>query len=184
MEPKYAESQIPKSPKTKKFFILFLSFLAIVAVSYYVFNINSKDVSEQPYINKFSGQVVGVEGELIKLHGVYVSTIPFDKDSDLGSERYFSFQINETTTFKKLEIRHPTWEKLRAIAKVGGTYNIEDLPRNEGVGSFDDLKKSFSSNQNITIEADFSISIIDSEDTVASSVFYTVMIAPGASEIP
>lgn len=184
MEPQYTEPQIPKSKKTKKLLMLVLSFLAIVAMGYYIFNINSDNISKQPYVNKFSGQVVGIEGELVKLRGVYVSSIPFDKNSDLGSERDFSFPVDGATTFKKLEIRHPNWEELRATGKTSGTYNIADLPRFEGVGSFDDLKKYFLSNQDITIEADFSTSIIDSENAVASSVFYTIMIMPEAPKIP
>ena len=183
MESQDKEYQVAESSKAKKSLLLALSFLVIFAVSYYIFNINSKDISKQFDINKFRGQVISIEGETIKLRGVYVSAVPLD-DTNLSSEREFSFRVGESTVFEKLEIRHPAWEELEVIAKAGGTYDIADLPRFEGAGSFADLKKSFSSNSGIVIDADFPVSIIDSRDPVVSSIFYTIMVIPEAPKIP
>jgi len=152
--------------------------LLIIAVGFYVIPFKGDKID----IRKFSGNIIGIDGETITLKGVFLEslgTIP----ENLSSQRDFSFRVNSTTRFEKLETILPTYEE---IVTAGGrmTYNLEDRPQIKGEGSLDDLKNSFSLTENgasavnISVEVDFSSSIYKSKNPVASFVFYHILVRP------
>lgn len=169
----------------KRFIVLvvvFLSLLAVAGVYYYFTSFNEPESESGIY--KFTGNIVSIEGETVNLFGVFdgpMETIP----EELSSPREFSFRVNESTRFDKLEVKFPTAEELRE--KYGENhvykYNIEDLPRVAGKGSLGDLNNLFLSNAdektgiagNLIIEADFADSITDANDPVAFRVFYEIL---------
>lgn len=125
-------------------------------------------------IRQFTGNVVSIKDEAVTLKGVFVGTIP----ENLLVQREFTFRVDKSTRFEKIETRFPTWEELKAMGAVNGNsarYNLEDLPRTKETGSFDDLTSSLHRGD-IFVEADFTASIYHSRNPVASFVFYNVLV--------
>lgn len=144
-----------------------------IAGTYYLF----------PYFNRskinireFAGNIVSIKDEVITLRGVFVGslgTVP----KDFASARDFSFRVDSSTVFKKLETRLPTWEELKATGATSGSYKIEDLPRTESAGSFDDFR-GLLNKEGVSVKADFTASILNSVNPIASLVFYYILVPP------
>lgn len=172
----------------KKFFILFSILLVVVlgGASYYFFYFYSPKVEEVPIVQitniyKFSGSPIRVEGRLITLRGIYLSskTIP----DSLASVRDFTFLVDSRTVFNKRDIQWPDWDKLTAGGKTSGTFKFKDLPRTDSSGSLTDFGDSLKDNLgNIFVEVDFSSPIQNIDRPSASSVYYEIMNVPLASQ--
>src|SRR3989344_4776200 len=159
-----------------------LSILAIVGGYYYW----SQYLASPEYdIRKFSGRVVNIEGETITLLGAYNFQENFPKE--LSEEREFKFKVNSATLFDKIQARVPSMEELEIAGKVKitatgakiATYSIEELGDQfwfEGPGSLDDFKKWVSAEQSVYVQVEFSHSIYNSTNPVASRFFYKILI--------
>lgn len=151
---------------------------AIAAIYYYYLYLNRPGID----IRGFSGNITVIENNTVTLHGGFYGpqeNIP----EDLRSARDFSFKIDRKTEFKKIDIRWPTWEEL-ATQGTSGNFKVQDLPRTESGGSFDDLVNLFSSldtGRTIYLEVGFPASIYDSRSPTASSVLYQVIGIPASS---
>lgn len=147
-----------------------LGVLLIAVVAYYSFTFLT---APQIDIRKFTGNVISVEGETIKLHGVFYGpsgTIP----ATLSAERDFSFRVDDATVFRKTTIQLPTPKEIPA---KGGKFNVQDLHQEKGAGSLADLANSLSG-WAAYVEADFPASILNSQNPIASYVFYRVLTIP------
>ena len=165
----------------KQLIILLIFLFLVVAIGGYYFYITRS----QYEIFKFVGDVVNIEGENITLHGVYdgeAQNLP----RELSSDRDFSFKVNENTAFEKKKTRFLTGDELRE--KYGEItiyrYNIEDLPHEIGPGSFDELKELAMLKAegmlagNLIVEINFSSSIHNVRNPIASLVFYHYLNMP------
>lgn len=152
---------------SKIFIILGLTILLLV-VGFYVFYY----VSQKPdvyNISKFNGEIVSIEGNKVTLYGMFIasSTLPVN----YKEKQEFSFLVDESTEYQKLEIIMPSYESLRATGKTSATYNLEDLPKNHVAGSLSDLEK-YVSQKGIFVEASFSSSVYNKTNPKASMVYY------------
>ena len=169
----------PQVSSTPKYFKVLAVVLILIGIGYLV----SLKSSGTPDIREFSGNVESMEGDIIVLHGVFVGpagTVP----AELLAERDFSFRVDEQTQFRKTERTWPDWAEL---AKRGstGTIDVQDLPTVEGPGSLADLKKVYANPTGwLHIQADFPFSIYGSQNPVALSVFYDVMVMPAPPSPP
>ena len=148
--------------------------LAIVG-GYYLFLYFTKSTVD---VHKFMGNITSINDEVINLRGVFVD-LPETAPKDLLSERDFSFRVDGSTIFKKLETRLPSIAELTANGATSGSYNLEDLPQIESVGSFDDLQNSLDKG-GISIKVDFQTSIRGFRNPIASFVFYNILVSSPA----
>ena len=148
--------------------------LAIIG-AYYLFNYFSQPTVD---IRKFTGNVASIDGEVIKLHGIFVGP-PAMIPKDISSSRDFSFRTDETTQFEKVDIGWPTWEEVQAAPGGHLTFKVEELTHIRGEGSLDDLKNLSLSNPGaVYVEANFRASIYNSKNPAASSVLYRLLTMP------
>lgn len=163
--------------------ITLIAIVSLLALLVLIFYVNPFKSEERVNIRKFRGNAVNIDGNIVTLYGIFdglAGTIP----KKLLSEQNFSFRVDDETTFKMLIINLPSWEELTANGVTSGSYDLQGLPRTEGESSLEDLKKYLiSDDENISakrilVEADFPISIYKTKDSVASSVYYQIMIQP------
>jgi hypothetical protein len=152
---------------------LVLISLAIIVSVFYFYNSLSRPRVE---IHKFIGSIISIDNEMITLNGTFngpQGTIP----EKLLNRRDFTFYVDNTTQFEKIDFFLPYWEDLTAGGETSGTYNLEDIDSVQGAGSLDDLNESLSEGS-ITIEASFIDSIYKLQNPIASRVFYRVLVEP------
>ncbi len=129
---------------------------------------------------KFKGQLVSIEGNEVKIKGFFTSSsTPYN----LKGEATLSFKVNSSTSYRKLQIHMPSYESLRdSNGNLKGPYNIQDLPREEVVGSLSDLKDSVSKGI-LLVEGVFTNSTFDMKDLTAVEVFYQLLLSPPDEKI-
>lgn len=133
-------------------------------------------ISEQADLTgfKFKGQLVSIEGDIIKIKGFFTSS---STPLELRGETTYSFRIDSGTNFRKLQIQMPSYESLRNSGKENTPYNIKDLPREELPGSLEDLKSS-SSKGFLLVEGIFVNSTFETKNPIAAEVFYQLLLTP------
>jgi len=152
--------------------------ILVLGVGYFLFSYFNKSQTE---IYKFSGEIVSIEGNSITLYGVFVGPIETIPER-LSEPRNFSFEVGESTTFKKLETFMPSWESINAAGTVTesgaiiGSYSSNDLVNLEGEGSLEDLVASIERGA-ISVEVEFDSSIHNSSSEVASHVSYHILVS-------
>jgi regulator of protease activity HflC (stomatin/prohibitin superfamily) len=153
--------------------ILILIAILVLLAGFFVFYKSSNPESAD--IRKFTGTIVSVEEQTVTLHGVFLADII---PEDFREPRDFSFQIDANTVFTKKEI-YWDWEEIKKENKNSGSdiVDLKDLPMMESEGSLNDIQSIPSSDlNNIRVEVDFPYSVSDREDSVASSVFYEIIV--------
>ena len=160
--------------------IIFLGFKSDVFKNFK--NPKESELSKQVNLTGFSfkGQLVSIEGDTMTLKGFFTSsTTPLE----LKGEKTLSFKVSSETSFRKLTIQMPSYESLRkSTGKTSGTYNIKDLPREEGVGSLADLKDSISKG-NLLVQGSFVNTSFDTKNPTAVEVFYELLSNPPDEKI-
>lgn len=117
-----------KSVKVLIIFVLSLS----AALYFFYFRSDSLFV-----VRGFSGSLVGIEDDgTIQIQGVFLGDLT-NLPQEFSGQKNFSVRTDKSTVFEKSEIRIPTIQEIKAM---GGKFNLEDLPRQDGKGSLDDLK--------------------------------------------
>ena len=173
------------SSKKKNGLLLFVGILIIAGAVYlldYYKIITLPDWGRVEYgdIHTFDGGVIKIKGNVVTLKGLFgtgTSTVPMK----LQGVKEFSFQVTPETTFIKKEYNWPTWEEVERAPRGVLVYRPE--PKEESVGSFNDLVSSFSLYpQGVHVIVDFSTVSPDSRTPVASSVFYEIISMPHPRE--
>lgn len=150
----------------------------IIAVGFYIIPFKGEKFD----VSKFNGDVVSVEGKIITLNGVFGGSSGIIPQDLLSNERDFSFQVNETTRFEELEIDWPTWEEVRAAPGGHLPFKVSDLPQSRKERTFSSFNDTHLLNPGMVyVEADFSDSIYNSKNPVASFIFYRTMNMPPSS---
>lgn len=170
---------------SKKIVLVIISIvfsLLIVAVGFY-FPLSRGDNFD---IRKFNGAVVSVDGDVVIMKGFYDSSTGVISQDVLSKERDFSFKVNETTRFEKLDIKWPTWEEVRAAPGGHLPFKISELPQSRVAGSLEDINNLNTLNPGVVyMEVDFSESIYNTKNPVASFVFYkTTNMSPSGPPTP
>ena len=132
-------------------------------------------------IRKFSGVPVSIVGDIVTLRGFFEGS-PGTIPDELSSEREFSFKVDGSTGFEKLESYLPDWPEVPVDGVVTSSFNIEDLPNARTSGSLEDITDS-TQKGDVIITADFKNSIHNADSPVASFVFYHVLVQPEPRQI-
>lgn len=158
------------SQSSRNIVILVAVALAVLGGAYYYYFYRLNPPAE---IHRFVGDVVSASGDVIILDGVYYD--PEKKlPQSMQTSREFQFKVNESTIFWRTYIHRPSPEEVMAM---GGTYFIDDLPKEEGFGSIRDLGESMKLGS-VYVEAEFPSSILTAKDPVASHIVYRIFPRP------
>ena len=165
--------------------LVFVVVLVLILVGYFVLYkktpiIPNREFSKEIPVGatEFRGRLVKVDGNKITLNGSFFASA--SPRALVGQVKDFSFIVNESTTWKKLEMALPSYSSLRESGTTTRTFEIKDLPRKDGVGSIDDLGSSMSKGA-VIVKIDFSFSVGSSKNPVATSVFYQIIVNPSDS---
>lgn len=158
---------------TKKYIAFFIFIIVLLVVGYKAFYIK-QDVSPIN-LSTFNGELISIDNDKITLRGMFVSssTLP----ENLQGQQELVFRVDKSTQYRKLEIKMPSYESLRAKGKTSGSYEISDLPRVEGVSSIEELK-SFIKRGDVYLQVNFPYSIYNKKNPTASFIFFQVLIEP------
>jgi hypothetical protein len=152
--------------------IIIVAFLVLIA-GFLVFSRIYQSASVD--VRKFTGNVLGVEGQTIALHGVYAAFGPLPPK--LQEPRDFYMQADETTIFKKTEVRWPSWDVLTADGQTSGIIYLNDLPKIQSEGSLADIQALAASNPNsVIVEADFARPIPNAKNPTAATISYEIIV--------
>ena len=147
--------------------------LVVTAIGYYYYRpVDSFD------IRVFRGEAKSIKNKTIILNGNFFSSDKAIPEA-LSTKQDFSFRVDDSTQFEKLETFWPKWEKLASGGATSGKLKLEDLPKNQGAASLDQLKEAFSLNpESLYVEAKFADSIYGVRNPIAASVYYEVIVMP------
>ena len=174
---------------SKKFSLIISLFviLLLITAGYYFLHLKTpissyvSDVSSKPKvpsgqnfdITKFEGVAVSLEGNIIKVTGIFVSstTLP----AEISGLTSIMFAVSSTTKFDKTEYLLPDVKLSTPNSSKHGSIKVSDMSKVSGEGSMSDFLKLVSQNPGrVTVDADFSSSIYNTGTPVATKVFYTI----------
>lgn len=132
---------------------------------------NDTQVSPTPTaegVTGFFGKVVEVTASTLTLNGIYRG---FNSESpeDSDSVHTITFDVDKSAELKSIVIHMPT--------KPSGSFNIEDLPRDESVGSLESLGVLINT-QKVLAEVTFTKFKNSSNTPVVETLQYSYLLRP------
>jgi len=128
-------------------------------------------------VQKFGGILQAVEGEELIVRGNYVLGEALREED--AQERTLRIKTSGTTLIRKEAFYFPTPEEAE---RLGGSYRLSDLKREEAPGSVSDLAALLSQTSNIWVNAEFDANIYGRDAVPASRIFYRVGLEPVSNE--
>lgn len=132
-----------------------------------------EEIAKSP-MTKFTGDVKAIVADKITLHGMIAAPAGTRLAREYAAPRDFDFLTDATTQFMKSVTRFPSWKEMEAI---GGSFRLEDLPREEASGSSADLLASFAEGR-VYVEADFGDDLTKYPNPIATRVTYRIYTIP------
>ncbi len=119
--------------------------------------------------NEFVGRVEKIEGKTVSLKGVYV-VLEHPEALSSANQKDISVTVTADTKFVKTSIFLPTAEELK---KTGGVYKADDLKREVGVGTMEDITLN-DSVSGLSVRVKSVENVYGRSSFVASEIGYTV----------
>ncbi|HYC80061.1 MAG TPA: hypothetical protein VEC17_03470 [Candidatus Binatia bacterium] len=156
--------------KKRKILIIFgISVLILASLVLY----KQESIKDFGEVKRFYGTLQKVENNTVTATGFFEDPNVKAEATSSSQEVSFSFRVDDSTQIWKREIILPAID----LTKPGQSlsFNLQDRPKTEGAGSFDDLRKLSESVSGINIQVYYSVGW---GTPVADSVLYQALIQP------